>query len=207
MLKGLYEVTVYRRTCVMCDSEYIVDCCNLWAKQWHYNTWCTAAGPLAHAKLRKFFFILVESYGTLVTMYHVPSHAERTENERVDDMARQRRLRSSLWTANKLLLTVHEQREREEAGLHLHIVAVRESRPLPEPDDFVPCTPESVQSKAGCSVIVCPPDVTRPSNRVLSNLDTPLPHRSQAFTDFEVLWVACATCVYQLNALYIHEHQ
>ena len=31
VLKALYEVTMYRRTCVMCDSEYVVNGCNGWA--------------------------------------------------------------------------------------------------------------------------------------------------------------------------------
>ena len=33
------------------------------------------------------FLILLESYGARVTVYHVPSHAGLTENERVDELA------------------------------------------------------------------------------------------------------------------------
>ena len=31
LLKALYEVPMYRRTFVMCDSEYVVNGCNGWA--------------------------------------------------------------------------------------------------------------------------------------------------------------------------------
>ena len=71
----------------------------------------------------------------------MPSYAGLNENERVDELASQGGLRSPLWTANKPLLTVHKEREREEPGMNLHIVGVRESTPPPQPDDFVPWTP------------------------------------------------------------------
>ena len=51
-----------------------------------------------------------------MTVYHVPSHAGLNDNERVDELASQGRLRSPLWTANKLLLTMHKEREREDLG-------------------------------------------------------------------------------------------
>ena len=119
---------MYRRTSIMCDSEYVVNGCKGWAEQWRRNSWCTAAGPVAHADLWKRFLNLLESYGTYVTVSHVPSHAGVNENERVDELASHGRLRSPVWTANKLLLMVHKERDREEPGLDLHIVGVHGER-------------------------------------------------------------------------------
>ena len=66
------------------------------------------------------------------------SHAGLTENERVDELAGQGTLRRAMWTANKILLTVHKDKEREEPWLDLHIAGVKKSMPPPRPDDFVP---------------------------------------------------------------------
>ena len=41
------------------------------------------------------------------------SYAGLTVNKQVDELARQGRLGSPLWTANKVLLIVHKKRERE----------------------------------------------------------------------------------------------
>ena len=153
VLKALYEVTMYRKTCVMCDSEYVVNGCNGWAQRWRSNNWHTATGPVAHSNLWKRILILLESYGP--HMYHLPSHAGLTENEQVDALASQGRLRSALWTANKLLLAVCRDGEREDPEQDLHIVGVRESTPPPQPDDFIPWTPESVLSRADSTVILC----------------------------------------------------
>ena len=68
VLKALYEVTKYRWTCVMCDSEYVVNGCNGWAQRWRRNNWHTATGPMVHADLWKRILILLESYGPHVTV-------------------------------------------------------------------------------------------------------------------------------------------
>ena len=47
-LKALYEVTMYRKTCCMCDWEHVVNGCNGGAQRWHRSYRCTATGPLAH---------------------------------------------------------------------------------------------------------------------------------------------------------------
>ena len=66
-----------------------------------------------------------------------------------------------MWTARKILLGVHIDREREAPRLDLHIVArVRVSTPPPQLDDFLPWTPELVPSRATSSVMVCTPDST-----------------------------------------------
>ena len=109
VLKALYEVTMYRKTCIMCDSEYVVNGCNGWAQKWCQNDWHTATGPVAHSDLWKTVLILLELYGPHVTVSHVPSHAGLPENEQVDTLASQGRLRSPLWTANKLLLAVRSR--------------------------------------------------------------------------------------------------
>ena len=119
-------------------------------------------------------------------MYHVPSHAGLPENEQVDTLGSQGRLRSPLWTANKLLLAVLRDGDREEPEQDLHIVGARESTPPPQPDDFVPWTPESVLSRSDSSVVICTPEQTRPTDRMFINLDTPSPQQSQDFTEFEV---------------------
>ena len=155
--------------CVI-HSIYVIGCIG-WAERWRRNNWCTTAGPVAHGDLCKKILVLLESYGT----HHVPSHVGLSENEWVDELASQGRLRRSLWTANKLLLTVHKEREREEPGRGIHIVGVRESTPPPQPDDFVPWTPESIISMASSGVLVYTPDGSRPS-----------PQHSQDFSDFEV---------------------
>ena len=124
--------------------------------------------------------ILLESYGPHVTVYHVPSHAGLPENEQVDTVASQGRLRSPLWTANKLLLVVLREGQREEPEQDLHILAVRESTPPPPPlDDFVPWVPESVLSRADSSVVIYTPQQTRPSDGMFINLDTPSPQHSR----------------------------
>ena len=186
VLKALYEVTMYRKTCIMGDSEYVVNGCNGWAQKWCRNDWCTATGPVAHSDLWKRVLILLESYGPHVTVYHVPSHAGLPDNAQVDTLASQGRLQSPLWTANKLLLALLRDGAREEPEQDLHIVGVRESTPLPQPNDFVPWTPESVLSRADSSVVICTPEQTRPSDRMFINLDTPSPQHSQGFIDFEV---------------------
>ena len=122
----------------MCDSEYVLNGWNGWAQRWRQNNWRTATGPVAHSDLLKRVLILLESHGPHVTVYHVRSHAGLPENEQVDALARQGRLRSPLWTANKLLLAVRRDGEREDPEQDLHIVGVRESTPSPQPDDFVP---------------------------------------------------------------------
>ena len=61
-------------------------------------------------------------------------------------MASQGRLRSPPWIANKLVLIVHNERKKEELGLDLHIVRVKKSTPAPQPDDFVPWTPEFLRN-------------------------------------------------------------
>ena len=158
ILQALYEVTMYRKTCVTCVSEYVVNGCNGWAQRWRRNDWRTATGPVAHSKLWKRLLIP----RLLGHMYHVPTHAERPENEHVDTLASQSRLRSPLWTANKLLLAVRRDGEREREGpeQYLHIVRVRESTPPPQPDDFMPWTPESLLSRADSSVVICTPEQT-----------------------------------------------
>ena len=52
---------------------------------------------------------------------HPKSHAGLTENERVDELPSQGTLRRPLWTANKLLLTMHKEKQKENHGLDLHI--------------------------------------------------------------------------------------
>ena len=89
-----------------------------------------------------------------------------------------------MWTANKILLTVHKDKEREEPWLDLHIAGVKKSMPPPQADDFVPWTPELVPSRASSSVIVCTPESTGRSDRVFINLDTPWRHHSEHPTNF-----------------------
>ena len=88
-------------------------------------------------------------------------------------MATEGKPRSPLWTADKLLLAVRKEGEREDPERDVHIVGVRESTPPPQPDDFIRWTPESVLSRADSSVIIYTPDQTRPSDRIFVNLDTP----------------------------------
>ena len=58
ILKALYEVTMYRKTRIMCGSECVVHGCNGWAQKWRRNDWRTVTGPVAHSDLRKRIFIL-----------------------------------------------------------------------------------------------------------------------------------------------------
>ena len=102
-------------------------------------------------------------------------HEGVTENERVDKFASQGRLSSPVWTANKLWLTLHKNREREGPRLDLHVVGLMERTPPSQPDDFVLWTPELVPSRASSSVIVCTPELPRPSDRAFINLDATSP--------------------------------
>ena len=37
VLKAVYAVTMYRKTCIISDSEYVVNGCNGWAARWRRN--------------------------------------------------------------------------------------------------------------------------------------------------------------------------
>ena len=61
----------------------------------------------------------------------------------------------------------------------------RGSTTPPQPDDFIPWTPESVLSRGDFSMIICKPDQTRPLERIFINLNTPSSPHSRDFIDFE----------------------
>ena len=194
---------MYQRTCIMCDSECVVNGCNGWAEHWCRNKWCKAAGQSGPCRPVEKNMDLLESYGSHVTVFHVPSHAGPTENERDDELANQGRLSSPLWTANKLWLGTHNERDREDLGLDLHIVGIRDRTPPLHSDEFVPWTPQLVISRGSSGVIVCTPDFLRPSERVFIHLDTPSPRHSEDLTDFEVQWTANTVGVYLRSTRHI----
>ena len=129
MLRALNEMTMLQPAAILCDSKYIVDVCKGQAHKWQRNEWRTAAGPVKHTDLWKQILILLDVYGTHVSIYHVPSHSGLTENDTVDPLAGQGRMQSPLWRVNALLLdtVVREQGD----SPHVQILGTRDRTPPP----------------------------------------------------------------------------
>ena len=79
--KALNEVTMLGPASILCDSKYIVDGCNGQGKKWQRNKWRTTAGPVIHTDVWKQILILLDVYGTHVTVHHVASHSCLTKND------------------------------------------------------------------------------------------------------------------------------
>ena len=122
-------------------------------------------GPVIHTDLWKQILILLDMYGSHVTVHHVPSHSGWRENDLVDQLAGQGHMRNPLWTVNSILLDTATKEPQDDS--HVQIIGTRARTPPPmtrEHSDFVPWTPESV--------------LVLPEGRQWARLDHCVRHRS-----------------------------
>ena len=70
VLRALNEVTMLKIASILCDSKYIVDGCNGQGQTWQRNEWRTRAGPVIHTDMWNQILILLDVYGTHVSVHH-----------------------------------------------------------------------------------------------------------------------------------------
>ena len=189
VLMALNKVTMLRPATILCDSKYIVDGCSGQAKKWQRKT---TSGPVIHTYLWKQILILLEVYGSHVTVHHVPPHSGLTKNDLVDQLAGQGRMRSPLWTVNNIMLDATVRDTQDDTEVQIIGTRARTSPPMTrERQDFLPWTPESVVvlSEGGTLVGTPASHCATPERQIIPpiyQLDTPSPRMSLDFTEFDI---------------------